>query len=83
LYIAAQSIGAGIPAEVTMDGGSTTQSVDATDEYYNSSRRHKQCKQRVDLASLMSTGIPASLCKPTNPYSLYFMLRKKVQFSFT
>jgi len=80
LLFAAES-NSGIAVELTVDGGSTTQMTDATDEENLWSRRQKHCKQRVDLPSStlpLSTSIPPSPRKPTNPYSLYSMLRKKV-----
>ena len=73
LLFAAQSNGS---VEATVDGGSTWRPTDATDDESSSCRRQKHSRQRVDVS------IPPSPRKPTNPYSLYSMLRKKVRFVF-
>jgi len=86
LLLVAQSNSGVAAAEVTtVDSGSTSRATDATDEESSSSRRHKHCKQKLELASSvssLSTAIPPLPRKPNNPYSLYFMLRKKVRICF-
>jgi len=82
LLLVAQSNSGVAAAEATADSGSTSRATDVTDEESVSSRRHKHCKHKVELASSLSTGVPPLPRKPNNPYSLYFMLRKKVRRCF-
>jgi len=74
----AQSNDAATGLESTVDSDSTTRVTDTVDEESNASRRQKNCKQRAYVPASSSANIPPAPRKPTNPYSFYCMLRKKV-----